>query len=103
MSSGSTDPQVASLLNTIPEDFMIDDESHFQGRSILRIFLWTIWQRTIMLYFYFIVGVQIHQGFSTEWSKLLAIQGSSRLTDLNSEDVRPEGVDYMCNWAFELL
>ena len=34
---------------------------------------------------------------------MLAIQGSSTLTSLNGKDVRPEGVDYMCNWAFELL
>lgn len=79
------------------------DEGHAQGRSVLRVFLWTAWQRSVMLYFYYVIRMQLLHGYSSEWSSLLAIQGIERLSELDSRDYRGDGIDYMCNWAFEIL
>ena len=79
------------------------DEDHEQGRAILRVFLWTAWQRSVMLYFYYLLQVQLRQGYSPEWNSLYAIQGITRLSDLDSQSHRGDGIDYMCNWAFQVL
>lgn len=56
-----------------------------------------------MLYFYYVIGVQLWEGASSTWSSFLAIRGVRRLIDLESEDYRGDGIPYLCNWAFELL
>jgi hypothetical protein len=79
-------------------------EGHQQGRSVIRIFLWTAWQRSVMLYFYYILGVQLEHGYSSIWNSLLTIRGIQRLDELNILDYQGEGtIPYLCNWAFELL
>lgn len=79
------------------------DEGQAQSRAVLRTFLWAAWQRSVMLYFYYILRIQLLYGYSSEWSSLFAIQGVKRLSHLDSEDYRGNGIDYMCNWAFEIL
>ena len=80
----------------------VDDE-HEQGRAILKAFLWATWQRSVMLYFYYIIGVQLDHGYSSTWNALLAVRGLRRLDDLDSEDYKRDSTNYLCNWAFELL
>jgi len=79
------------------------EEGHKQGRDIVKVFLWTVWQRCVMLYFYYLLQVQLQQGCSAEWSSLFAIQGIKRLEELDSGDYRGDGIEYMCNWAFQIL
>ncbi|RDW57267.1 hypothetical protein BP5796_12717 [Coleophoma crateriformis] len=79
------------------------DDGHTQGRAILKVFLWTVWQRSVMLYFYYIIRVQLFHGYPPEWSSLFVVQGIERLSHLDSEDYRGDGIDYVCNWAFEVL
>ncbi|PMD14926.1 hypothetical protein NA56DRAFT_357969 [Hyaloscypha hepaticicola] len=79
------------------------DEGQAQGRAILKTFLWTAWQRSVMIYFYYILQIQLIHGYSLEWSSLFAVQGIERLSHLDSHDYRGDGIDYMCNWAFEIL
>ena len=79
------------------------DEYHKQGRAIIRAFLWTSWQRAMMLYFYYLLQVQIRQKAPPEWSSLFAVQGVERLSELDSYEYRGEGIDYLCNWAFQIL
>jgi hypothetical protein len=94
------DPSVKALKAVLfPE---IDDD-HKQGRDILRVFLWAAWQRSVMLYFYYLLQVQLQHGYSPEWASLYAIQGMERLSELDSQSYRGNGIDYMCNWAFQVL
>lgn len=79
------------------------DDQHEQGRAILKAFLWAAWQRSVMLYFYYILGVQLSEGYSSSWNTLLVVRGVKRLDSLVAEDYRGDGIDYLCNWAFELL
>lgn len=83
--------------------FPHDTDNHGLNLSVLAAFLWSAWQRSVMLYFYYVIGVQLWHGSSATWSSLLAVRGLRRLNDLDAEDYRGEGTQYLCNWAFELL
>lgn len=83
--------------------FPREDFDHEQSLSVLKAFLWSAWQRSVMLYFYYVIGVQLWQGGSSTWSSLLAIRGVRRLIDLEAQDYRGDSTPYLCNWAFELL
>lgn len=83
--------------------FSSETDDHEQGLSVLKAFLWSAWQRSIMLYFFYVIGVQLWQGSSSTWSSLLAIKGVRRLVELDAQDYRGESTHYLCNWAFELL
>ena len=82
--------------------FSLDDD-HEHGLSVLKLFLWSAWQRSIMLYFYYVVGVLLWQGSSSTWSSLLAVRGVGRIIELDPQDYRGGSTQYLCNWAFELL
>lgn len=79
-------------------DDMLEQELH-----IVKTFLWSAWQRSVMLLFYYIVGVQLWQGPSSAWGGLLSVRGLRHLDELQVQDYRGEGTPYLCNWAFELL
>ena len=83
--------------------FPHDTDNHGLNLSVLKAFLWAAWQRSIMLYFYYVIGVQLWHGSSSTWSSLLAVRGLRRLDDLDAEDYRGDSTQYLCNWAFELL
>ena len=76
---------------------------HEMSLYVLRAFLWSAWQRSIMLYFHYIIGVQLWHGSSPEWSSMLALRGVQTLIDLDVDSYRGEDVPYLCNSAFELL
>lgn len=79
------------------------DDDHEQSLSVLKAFLWSAWQRSVMLYFYYVLGVQLWEGSSSIWSSFFAIRGVRRLIDLEAQDYRGDGAHYLCNWAFEML
>lgn len=79
------------------------DDDHEQGRAVLKAFLWTAWQRAVMLYFYYVVGVQLSHGSSESWNVLFAIRGIQELSDVSADVYRGNRITYLCNWAFELL
>lgn len=90
--------------NTI-KDILFDQVNDMleQELYIVKAFLWSAWQRSVMLLFYYVVGVQLWQGPSSAWSGLLSVHGLYRLSELQVDDYRGEGAPYLCNWAFELL
>ena len=79
------------------------ETDHEHGLSVLKAFLWSTWQRSIKLYFYYVVGVLLWQGSSSTWISLLAVRGLGRIIELDAQDYRGESTPYLCNWAFELL
>lgn len=70
---------------------------------VLKSLLWSAWQRSIMLYFSYIIGVQLWHGCSPKWSSKLAVRGVKRLIELEVRSYRGDDVPYLCNSAFELL
>jgi hypothetical protein len=93
-------PSVQALKSALFPD---KDDDHEQGRAVLKVFLWTAWQRAVMLYFYYIVGVQLSFGSSASWNVLFAIRGIQELSDVSADVYRGNRITYLCNWAFELL
>ena len=76
---------------------------HVQALAVLKVFLWTAWQRSVMLYFHYVIGVQLFCGYSSAWNSRLAVRGIYELMALRREDYRGDEIPYLCNWAFELL
>lgn len=93
-------PSVQALKRALFPD---KDDDHEQGRAVLKIFLWTAWQRAVMLYFYYIVGVQLSFGSSASWNVFFAIQGVQALSNVHAGVYGGNRITYLCNWAFELL
>ena len=83
--------------------FAREADDHQQSLTVLKAFLWSAWQRSVMLYFYYVIGVQLWHGSSSTWSSLLAVRGVRRLVDLDADTYRGDSIQYLCNWAFELL
>lgn len=103
---GSGEEGSAFKAAIFPNDAMCDP----QRLNIIKAFLWTAWQRSIMLHFYKVVGVQLSNGASLEWSNLLAVRGVSRLVELSDHHGGHEAPyrgsntsPYLCNWSLELL
>lgn len=78
-------------------------DDHEQCLSVLKVYLWSAWQRSVMLYFYYLIGVRLWYESPSTWDSLLAIRGLRRLVDLDATVYRGDSTQYLCNWAFELL
>ncbi|KIY03312.1 uncharacterized protein Z520_00002 [Fonsecaea multimorphosa CBS 102226] len=83
--------------------FPQERDDHEQAMTIVKVFLWSAWQRSVMLHFYYVVGVQLAHGYSSTWNTFLAIRGVHELESLSRDAYRGKCTDYLCNWAFELL
>lgn len=75
------------------------DEDHEQARAIINVFRWTVWQRSVMLHFYYVIGVQLSCGYSSTWNAFLSIRGIGELAYVSREEYRSSITDYLCNWA----
>lgn len=82
----------------------VDRSTLHKQQQVVEIFLWTAWHRSTMLFFYYIIGVQINRGTQDDFAKFLAIRGVRRLDDIGSNGA-DYGVSnaYMCSWAFQIL
>ncbi|EXJ57152.1 hypothetical protein A1O7_07497 [Cladophialophora yegresii CBS 114405] len=83
--------------------FTQEHDDHVQAMAIIKVFLWSAWQRSLMLHFYYVIGVQLVHGYSSTWNSLLAVRGVFELNSLSRGDSRENCTEYMCNWAFGLL
>lgn len=78
-------------------------DDHEQALAVLKVFLWSAWQRSVMLHFYYVIGVQLTQGYSSTWNSLLAVRGIHELESMFKDEYRASSTEYMCSWAFETL
>ncbi|KAL8991938.1 MAG: hypothetical protein Q9169_007516 [Polycauliona sp. 2 TL-2023] len=83
--------------------FPVNLDEHNQSLSVLQAYLWTAWQRSVMLFFYYLIGVRLWHESLHSWNSLMAIRGVRRLVDLDAKFYRGDSTQYLCNWAFELL
>jgi hypothetical protein len=60
------------------------DERQVKSRAILGVLLWTAWQRSVMLYFHYILRIHLLHGYPPEWSSLFAVHKSR-----NKATIRP--------------
>lgn len=93
---------LASLLHTVCR--IAEEELDNQGWQIVIAFLWSTWQRSVMLYLWCISRFHLLEGFDADNTtpKLALISLPTHLLKLRCND-HMNKADYMCNWAFELL
>ena len=106
------------LLNTIAEllEAAINvsklETSAISEWFLLKAFLWTAWQRCLMLHFFYVLNVQLSIGYDSVRNKYLTLRGASIVRDniINMSAARkgrqeqdPKIAPYMCRWALELL
>lgn len=75
---------------------------------IVKAFLWSSWQRSLMLYYWDVLRMQLSFGFDFSSNKFLAIQGLASIPELFVQhDLQQlehgKKTPYMCRWAYELL
>ena len=79
---------------------------------VLKAFLWTAWQRCLMLHFLYVLNVQLSVGYDSNRNKFLTLRGTSivkedNLSMLAAQKAQQEQdwkiAPYMCRWALELL
>ena len=73
---------------------------------IVKAFLWTSWQRALMLDLWCRLREQLRQGFSYDWNT--NILGPASIPEISTQLNLQESEDkknlpYMCSWAYELL
>jgi hypothetical protein len=77
------------------------------GNSIVNAFLWTTWQRSIMLLYWFVLKTHLALGYNHEWDALLALRGCSQFMNPSIRATlygsANQNHEYMCSWAFRLL
>ncbi|KAI9771959.1 MAG: hypothetical protein M1839_002592 [Geoglossum umbratile] len=101
---------IAELLETSSElSAMAEGRANRQAWLVVRAFLWSSWQRSVMLFFSSILEAQL-RGYDYERNVNLALRRplmhpTSRESDIEplQRDERPGKARYMCSWAFELL
>ncbi|KAI1387390.1 uncharacterized protein F4822DRAFT_280754 [Hypoxylon trugodes] len=71
---------------------------------VLQAFLWTSWQRALMLHFSDGLNHQIKLGYDHEQNEFLAVDIVPAIQrELRVGSNRPDVPGYMCKWAFKLL
>ena len=107
---------IASFINTVAELFEAssqlaavaepgpDEEKWF----IVRAFLWTAWQRSIMLHLCHILDQYLQQGVREDRSVGLALRRIFPSTQTSVQSISRQSAGsmkskHMCTWAFELL
>ena len=92
--------QTASL----PES---NDRQDKVGKHILSAYLWTEWQRSMMLLMYYVLGRELQDGYNESWTEILALRGNSavnRASCAATLDALSNPMStFIFPWAFEPL
>lgn len=92
--------------------FQLTDDSSTDSRSpswiIVKAFLWSSWQRALMLYYWELLEHQLRWGYDFKNNRSLAIKGLASIPELfdrhNLQQLAlGKKTPYMCLWAYELL
>ena len=100
---------VADLIGTASAlSSSADSEIARQRWFVVRVFLWTSWQRCTMIYFYSILEEYLRAGFRDDDGPSLILRGMQPSPDLSIQEMSRRYATsnkplYMCGWAFELL
>ena len=89
---------ISELLQSLYEDGS-EHAEHLQERFLVTAFLWSAWQRSVMLFFYYTLGGQMRRGYRSDTNEDQRLQPtpySPRQYDLGRSG-------YLCRWAYELL
>ena len=99
----------ADLLSTASRlSLLASSERERRCWFLVRAFLWTSWQRCVMLYFYSCVSSHIALGFNDHNAESLVFRGfypapGVSIQEMSKQNANKLKSSYMCGWAFELL
>ncbi|CAG8956645.1 hypothetical protein HYFRA_00011956 [Hymenoscyphus fraxineus] len=88
---------ISELLQTASEDLF--ESENPEALFLVKSFLWSAWQRSMMLFFCYNLEVQLKSGYQWGGKNELGL----RLTNIPAQRPDAEMTGYMCRWAFELL
>jgi hypothetical protein len=92
---------LASLLHTACR--IAEQEREKEGWHVVIMFLWSTWQRSVMLYLWCIIKAHLLEGFdpddTTPRLTLTSLPNYIKSHYYNETNK----ADYMCNWAYEVL
>ncbi|KAF8857850.1 hypothetical protein BDZ45DRAFT_422888 [Acephala macrosclerotiorum] len=88
---------ISELLQAVFEDSSTEESP--QARFLVKSFLWSVWQRSMMLFFGYCLEVQLNIGYNFDRNDQLALHP----TNITPQRLEGELPGYMCRWAFELL
>lgn len=98
---------ISELIDTDNKMKMATDRKSSVEDSILQAFLWVTWQRSLMLFFWFILRHELGWGYDKDWNELLALRGCSLLMHPSIRATLHGDANqrhsYMCSWAFQVL
>ncbi|KAF8851041.1 hypothetical protein BDZ45DRAFT_679425 [Acephala macrosclerotiorum] len=98
---------ISELIDTDNEMKMATDRKSIVENSILQAFFWVTWQRSLMLFFWYILRHELGWGYDKEWNEMLALRGCSLLMHPSIRATLHGDANqrhsYMCPWAFEVL
>ncbi|MCJ1240192.1 hypothetical protein MMC14_008192 [Varicellaria rhodocarpa] len=107
---------ITSLLNLYVE--LLERTSAYSGRAetprtarywyVVRAALWTTWQRSMMIFSYQVLQLQIKEGYVDERESLNNSRRMSLATEISVDLVLQKSIEnlkenYMCNWAYRLV
>ena len=98
---------VSELLDLIDGFSTSGSDSNMYGKYTVLAYLWTTWQRSMMLLFYYALGGQLVYGYEERWSDKLALRGNAVLGHASVRATLQgwanKRSNYLCPWAFEML
>ncbi|PTB72910.1 hypothetical protein M440DRAFT_1441766 [Trichoderma longibrachiatum ATCC 18648] len=107
---------LSRLLETLSKSYQSFDFETWSHRHAYRVtlaFLWTAWQRSLLLYSHYVFGTRLRQQVNARFIDNLPfpdtpvdadIEFSTLGTSLQGDDAQESlGCDYVCRYSFELL
>lgn len=107
---------LSRLLETLSKSYQSFDFETWSHRHAYRVtlaFLWTAWQRSLLLYSHYVFGTRLRQQVNARFIDNLPfpdtpvdadIEFSALGTSLQGDDAQESlGCDYVCRYSFELL
>ncbi|KAL7818453.1 hypothetical protein V8C26DRAFT_434269 [Trichoderma gracile] len=106
---------LSRLLESLSKSYqscLFDTSSHRHSYRITMAFLWTAWQRSLLLFSYYVFGTRLRQQVNARFLNSCPfpdtpvdpdIDFSALGTSLQSDAQERPGCDYVCRYSFELL
>lgn len=92
---------LASLLHIACR--IAEQEHKKQGWQVVVIFLWSTWQRSVMLYIWYLIKAHLLEEFDPDDTtpRLTLTSPPNYIKSIYDNEINKAG--YMCNWAYEVL
>lgn len=91
------------LTERVPGASLFSSQDYEQARAIAKAFLWSAWQRSVLILYFQVVRSQVFGHFDPDWASLLAIRGLRRFDYVDIGYLLRNRTSYLCGWSLKLL